>query len=457
MNGAFSALPSAIVGIMLTASAWAQTCQPHWTNDLAAPQGLELRALKVLDDGSGPRLYMGTAGSDINGVARWDGASLTVLGQVGGSMPLSSPTGVYALEIFADGSGPALHIGGSFITVSGMPARGVAKWTGAGWDPLGQGTDRGVRALLVYDDGSGAALYAVGFFLNAGGLAASAVARWNGSAWAPLGSGLTGGVTTTAPVLAYPGAYALAAFDDGTGTALYAGGLFEQAGGAPAAAIARWKDGGWQPVGNGLLWNGSEAALVVSLKVFNAGSGPSLFIGGRVNFGALNTNPLVVRWNGVSMQAVGAWLPGYYISSFGEADYLGTNTLHASIYPYATPPLQASIFRLEGDQWVAIGETGASPVRNLLAYNDGSGNHLIAGGAFSAVSGVPALRVARWIGCGVACYADCNEVGGLTTADFGCFQSKFAAGDPYADCNASGALTIADFACFQSKFVEGCP
>ncbi len=55
------------------------------------------------------------------------------------------------------------------------------------------------------------------------------------------------------------------------------------------------------------------------------------------------------------------------------------------------------------------------------------------------------------------CYPDCNGVGGLTIADFGCFQTKFVAGDPYADCNGVGGLTIADFGCFQTKFVAGCP
>jgi hypothetical protein len=55
------------------------------------------------------------------------------------------------------------------------------------------------------------------------------------------------------------------------------------------------------------------------------------------------------------------------------------------------------------------------------------------------------------------CYPDCNGVGGLTIADFGCFQTAFVAGDPYADCNGVGGLTIADFGCFQTAFVAGCP
>jgi sugar lactone lactonase YvrE len=55
------------------------------------------------------------------------------------------------------------------------------------------------------------------------------------------------------------------------------------------------------------------------------------------------------------------------------------------------------------------------------------------------------------------CYPDCNGSGTLTVADFGCFQTKFVAGDPYADCNGDGQRTVADFGCFQTKFVQGCP
>ncbi len=54
------------------------------------------------------------------------------------------------------------------------------------------------------------------------------------------------------------------------------------------------------------------------------------------------------------------------------------------------------------------------------------------------------------------CYANCTGEGSLTIADFGCFQTRFVAGDPYADCNGDAALTVADFGCFQTQFVGGC-
>jgi hypothetical protein len=61
------------------------------------------------------------------------------------------------------------------------------------------------------------------------------------------------------------------------------------------------------------------------------------------------------------------------------------------------------------------------------------------------------------------CYPNCDgssTAPALTVADFTCFLTKFAAGDPYANCDNSSVppvLNIADFSCFLSKFVAGCP
>lgn len=70
--------------------------------------------------------------------------------------------------------------------------------------------------------------------------------------------------------------------------------------------------------------------------------------------------------------------------------------------------------------------------------------------------GIDAFKITT-VACTNPCYPDCNQSGNLSIADFTCFQTKYAAGDPYADCNASGVLTIADFTCFQTRYVAGCP
>ncbi len=73
---------------------------------------------------------------------------------------------------------------------------------------------------------------------------------------------------------------------------------------------------------------------------------------------------------------------------------------------------------------------------------------------FCPANDVWALQITEIL---TGCYPDCTGEGLLTIADFGCFQTKFVAGDPYADCNGVGGLTIADFGCFQTAFVGGCP
>ncbi len=124
----------------------------------------------------------------------------------------------------------------------------------------------------------------------------------------------------------------------------------------------------------------------------------------------------------------------------------------------------------------SVGTGGAAP---LLYQWRRNGANLVNGGRISGAtsptlvidpaipsdSGVYDVLVSN--GCGgatstpasltVLCYADCNQSGSLTVADFTCFQTRFVAGDPYADCNQSGTLTVADFTCFQTKFVAGCP
>ncbi len=105
------------------------------------------------------------------------------------------------------------------------------------------------------------------------------------------------------------------------------------------------------------------------------------------------------------------------------------------------------------------------PATGVVGWKYGSGRvlsfsttcgpaQLASGGAFGVLFG----NAFNWVTAPPdACYADCNHDGVLTVADFGCFQTKFVAGDPYADCNGVGGLTIADFGCFQTKFVAGCP
>src|SRR4051812_24975624 len=60
------------------------------------------------------------------------------------------------------------------------------------WDPAfaAPGVLGGVTALITYDDGTGSALYAGGRFVTSSGTVVHGVGKWDGSSWSVLGGGL---------------------------------------------------------------------------------------------------------------------------------------------------------------------------------------------------------------------------------------------------------------------------
>jgi hypothetical protein len=147
---------------------------------------------------------------------------------------------VRALTVFDDGGGPALYASGSFAGVGGAIVNSIVKWDGSNWWALGSGMGGKVYGLAAFDDGTGPVLFAGGDFDTAGGVTVFNLGRWDGSSWTPtMGRGLEYYVN------------AVTVFDDGSGTALYAGGAFTEVGGTPLNYIAKWSGTSWVPLGSG--------------------------------------------------------------------------------------------------------------------------------------------------------------------------------------------------------------
>ena len=84
-------------------------------------------------------------------------------------------------------TGEALYAGGEFVTIGGVFTSFVARWDGENWSAVGIGITGSIisaYALEVFDDGSGPALYVAGFFSQVGTLSAASIARWDGSSCA---------------------------------------------------------------------------------------------------------------------------------------------------------------------------------------------------------------------------------------------------------------------------------
>jgi hypothetical protein len=326
--------------------------------------------LKSVGSGTTSRLYAagdfyhtdtGYSGS----IAYWDGASWTGFG---GPDAL-----IYAVEVADLGGGTNVFAGGSFSTDGTQIVNAIARWDGTNWWPLQTGMGGAVNALAAFDDGGGTALYAGGAFNIAGSMTnAHNIARWNGSTWSLLGTGLGNHV------------YALAVFDDGSGSALYVGGAFTTAGGASAKGVARWNGSTWTAVGDGF-----DNGTVFSLAVFDDGGGPALYAGG--GFTSSGSVPMhgVAKWDGTTWSALGAGMN------------LSTDTI----------------------------------VRALASLDRGPGNgaDIFAGGLFTTAGANPSVHIAEWRGCAGAVETFCFGDG--TVANCPCRNN----GQPEHGCENSAS------------------
>ena len=277
-----------------------------------------------------------------------------------------------------------------------------------------------VRALAVFDDGSGPALVAGGTFTTARGITVNRVAKWNGSTWQALGSGLTASSS--------PSVDALAVFDDGSGPRLYAGGKFTNSGSATVRYVAKWTGTNWVQVGGNL---GNQ---VLALAVHDAGAGPVLYAGGLFTSSGGTTLNRIARLSGSNWAAVGTGLNGTVraLASFDAGS--GAYLVAGGSFTTAGGVAANRIARWNGSAWSALGTgvTGGSTIQvnSLRVHADGTGTALYAGGRFTTAGGLPSNHVARWDGSTWSPLGDGlgSSVNALGSFDDGRGLALFAAG-----------------------------
>ena len=346
----------------------------------------------VFDDGAGPALFVGgwfiTAGGvTVNRIAKWDGAQWSALNG-------SSGTGVNhyvaALAVYDDGLGEALYVGGGFVSAGGVVGRYIAKWDGLEWSAVGHPSDFAapVLTLAVYDDGSGPGLYAGGEFLNY-------IQKWDGNEWSQL---LGPSYAGTNDVV-----FALTVYDDGSGPALAVGGRFTEAGGVTVNGIALWDGAEWSAL-DGPSWPG-VLGRVEALAIYDDGTGPALYVGGGFVLAGNITVNSIAKWDGSEWFALsgssgtGAYPRVYALTAYddgtGPALYVGGD------FSTAGGVTVSSIAKWNGSEWSALaGSSGTgvnSAVDALIAFDDGTGPALYVGGWFTTAGGVSANRIAKWV------------------------------------------------------------
>ncbi|MEQ9095660.1 MAG: GC-type dockerin domain-anchored protein [Phycisphaerales bacterium] len=436
----------AAAGLAATATAAFGQCVPTWDYAIGNP-GVADGYVQPMFVWEGD-LYAGGSFPMIGGVsdtayiARWDGSAWNSLGTPGID-PGSSNAFTTSFESFDVNGTEALIVGGFYASAGGLAnSMSIAAWDGTEW--LSMEPDfalfDAIWGMTTGDLGDGERLYVGGAFEGIGSSAGAGVAQWDGTSWAPVGGGGTFVGTVFDVVI----------FDDGSGPALYAGGRFNTIDGEPILLLARFKDGAWETVQDGLFGT-SPVADAGQLAVFDDGSGPALYVGGRSFFAASSSDMAdVYKWDGTEWSGVGQDFTGIVSDLFvwddgsGEALYMATSSSDLG-----------RLARLEGDTWVTVdGGADGGSVFGLAEWN----GDLYVGGSFETVNGEAASGIVRRTGCTASdCYADFDGDGELTIFDFLAYQNAFDAGDLVADCDEDGSLTIFDFLCFQNGFDAGCP
>lgn len=422
-------------------------CELAWDPQFA-PAGASsvTQCAAVFDDGSGPALYVGGQFTIIGGIfafsiARYDGESWSNVGA-----PYDAFNGfVGAMAVFDDGNGPALYAAGSFTDIGGVAVSRIAKWNGTAWSaPTGGGFDVAPTKLFVSSAVTGTPrLYAMGLFATAGSSTVPGFAVYDGTTWANVGDGSLAGrcmVEFDDPATAGSDLFisgsrtregggifrfdgssfhnivplhtggtlvlCMAAFDDGNGSALYAGGTFSTMNDTRASRIAKWNGTSWSAVGGGVT--STVQYLVRDLCVWDDGSGPALFAGGRFQTAGGTPANNVAKWDGSAWSALSTGVNNSP-SGFPEAKDLllfdsGGGEGLAILGDFTTPRQYMAFWN--GTEMRGLGGTNGvgaplstAAINDLVIYEDANdGPLLVAGGSFVNAGPMAANRIAAWDG-----------------------------------------------------------
>lgn len=314
-------------------------------------------------------LYVGgsfdTAGNiAVNKIAEWNGTTWlnvdTGTGLIGEVYSLCEYNG-------------ELYAGGIFDSIGGKAICSIAKYDGVSWLAVGSGLpndfDCEIYSMCVYNG----ALYIGGAFDSIGGIAANNIAKWNGTTFSAVGLGLS------KPPL-YGGVGSLCVYKG----ELYAGGVFDSAGGLPAENIALWNGINWSGIGSGV--NGS----INSMVVYN----DSLYVGGTFNVAGGKPINDIATWNGANWSSVGKGIPySNYVASLCVYD---SSVIVGGTFDTAGNIPVNNIAFWNGKDWgtLATGITYASYVESVYSFN----STLYAGGEFDTAGGIPVNNIAQWTG-----------------------------------------------------------
>ncbi len=349
------------------------TCPAAWLPGSAGPgANMTVRASTMWDpDGPGPlpaRLVIGGTFSTVAGLPAQGLASYDFTAGQWSAFGSSISGVVFAVAALPNGD---LIVGGQFGAAGGISAGSIAHWSAASgqWVPMA-GTDGYVYGLGVTAAGD---VIVGGSFAVAGGVPVHNIARWTPASglWSAIGSGVTSPVNVVLPI---PSGDIYAGYSNGS-----------------QGGVTRWSNAQsqWQGYGFGGVNTGAVLALA---RLANG----DIIVGGMFTdlLGVGFFTPYIARLNDSGIYAMGAGMDGAVRSltvapngdviaggDFSVAGSVGAN--HAA--------------RWNGAAWSALGSGATDSVNTLTSAPGGA---IVAGGTFLSAGGRTVNRVASWDGAG---------------------------------------------------------
>ena len=289
--------------------------------------------------------------------------------------------------------GNRLYAGGSFTSIGGIAANGIAVWDSHTWRSLGPGLAKNdivfVRSILPIGDN----LYVAGYFTQAGDINANYIARWDGSQWHSVGEGFDAEVLD----LAWHNGY------------LYAGGTFRRSGNTELKRLARWNGETWESVGGGVSrpeilspgHPGPDDTSNITSILFHQ---ESLYVTGAFDFaGELLANS-IAAWDGTRWTTLGRGLRDLQDgrSSFSGGDLVAQKgrLFVSGGFQYAGEVHANNLAMWDGLRWCSLGSEVTRPNRpisGLIADKES----LYVAGAFRNIGDSridPVNGIAKWNG-----------------------------------------------------------
>ena len=233
---------------------------------LGLPQFAIVNSLAVLANGTLVAAGTTLGASYFQGLVSWNGSSWTSI--------VPNTINVHCLLPLPNGD---LIAGGSFQSIGGVAAKGVARWDGTTWSPL-----PGLDLITIINPGievrhlarlSNGDLVAGGLFTCSGG---QYLARWDGTTWTSINPLPTTLILGVGRMLALPN-----------------GGLVIGVSGLGASGVRHWDGTSWSLLGT--------AASITDVGALTVAPNGDVIAGGYPTG--------VARWNGTAWSPVGSGTP----------------------------------------------------------------------------------------------------------------------------------------------------